>query len=258
MRANIVSLTAAIAISAAVIVAWSAGAFTPTSPPDAPPTAAPPPRLVVAGQERAVPMLGATSVGLAGAPVGLVPILATSALVSPGIEERATFGNGCFWCTEAIFQQVKGVRSVVSGYSGGSVANPTYREVCSGSTGHAEAIQITYDPSVVTFAELLEVFWKTHDPTTPNQQGNDIGTQYRSVVFYHNARQRDLAETYKRKLDEADAFTGPIVTEIVPYTAFYPAEAYHQNFYQEHRYHPYCRAVIRPKLEKFNKVFLSK
>src|SRR5687767_5112822 len=136
----------------------------------------------------------------------------------------ATFGNGCFWCTEAIFQRLEGVSKVVSGYAGGQVKNPTYKEVCSGLTGHAEVIQLTYDPSVITYDELLEVFWQTHDPTTLNRQGADVGTQYRSVVFYHTDEQKRLAELYKKKLDASGAFDGPIVTEISPLTAYYPAE----------------------------------
>lgn len=172
--------------------------------------------------------------------------------------QKATFGSGCFWCTEAVFQQLKGIHSVVSGYSGGATENPTYEQVCSGETGHAEVIQVEYDPAEVTFPELLEVFWQTHDPTTLNRQGNDVGTQYRSVVFYHDEQQRELAEAYKGKLDESGAFDDPIVTEIVPFTRFYPAEAYHQNYYRLNSRQPYCVAIIRPKLEKFRKVFREK
>ncbi|HTR80729.1 MAG TPA: peptide-methionine (S)-S-oxide reductase MsrA, partial [Bacteroidota bacterium] len=142
--------------------------------------------------------------------------------------ETATFAAGCFWCVEAVFQDLKGVDSVVSGYAGGSVPNPTYEEVCSGSTGHAEACQIAYDPAKISYAELLEVFWKTHDPTTLNRQGNDLGTQYRSAIFYHNDDQRKLAEHYKKELDSSSAFDAPIVTEIVPFSNFYKAENYHQ------------------------------
>lgn len=171
---------------------------------------------------------------------------------------QATFGSGCFWCTEAIFQNVDGVTKVVSGYAGGKVKNPTYKEVCSGLTGHAEVTQLTYDPKVVTYPELLEIFWQTHDPTTLNRQGNDVGTQYRSVVFYHNEEQKQLAETYKKKLDESGAFNKPIVTEITAYTDFYPAEDYHQNYYNLNGNAPYCTFVIQPKLEKFKKVFHDK
>lgn len=169
--------------------------------------------------------------------------------------ETATFGNGCFWCTEAVFQQIKGVKSVASGYTGGAVPNPTYEQVCRGTTGHAEAIQLTYDPKVVTYPELLEVFWRSHDPTTLNRQGNDVGTQYRSAIFYHSDRQRELAERYKRKLDEAGVYSSPVVTEIVPAAVFYPAEAYHQNFFNENPRQGYCRAVVGPKVEKIRAVF---
>ena len=175
----------------------------------------------------------------------------------PGMA-NATFGAGCFWCTEAVFQQLKGVQSVVSGYSGGSVKNPTYRQVCAGRTGHAEAIQVTYDPAVISYEELLEVFWKTHDPTTPDRQGNDVGPQYRSVIFYHTDQQKQLAEHYKQKLDTSGLFARPIVTEIVPFIEFYRAEAYHQNYFEENPGQPYCRAVIGPKVEKLKRVFQDK
>lgn len=167
----------------------------------------------------------------------------------------ATFGAGCFWCTEAVFQQMKGVVKVESGYSGGNRPNPTYEQVSSGATGHAEVTQITYDPSVITFEELLEVFWKTHDPTTLNRQGGDVGTQYRSVIFYHNEDQKQLAESYKAKLDASGAWDNPIVTEISAFKAFYKAEDYHQNYYNNNKRAPYCTFVIGPKLEKFEKVF---
>lgn len=167
----------------------------------------------------------------------------------------ATFGSGCFWCTEAIFQNLAGVEKVESGYSGGKVKNPTYKEVCSGLTGHAEVIQVTYDPRKVSYDELLEVFWKTHDPTTLNKQGADEGTQYRSVIFYHTDEQKKLAETYKKKLDESGAFDKPIVTEITPFSAFYKAEDYHQNYFNLNGSAPYCSYVIQPKVEKFKKVF---
>src|SRR5262249_21536731 len=147
--------------------------------------------------------------------------------------ERATFGSGCFWCTEAVFQRVKGVESVVSGYSGGDVPDPTYYQVCEGTTGHAEVVQVTYDPQVGSYRELLEIFWKLHDPTTLNRQGADVGTQYRSVIFYHTDEQKELAEHYKQKLDESGAFSRPIVTEIAPLSEFYPAEDYHQNYFRE-------------------------
>lgn len=172
--------------------------------------------------------------------------------------QLATFGSGCFWCTEAIFQNVEGVTKVESGYTGGKVKNPTYKEVCSGLTGHAEVIQLTYDPTKVSFDELLEIFWKTHDPTTLNRQGADVGTQYRSAIFYHNDEQKRLAEHYKKKLDEEKAFDSPIVTEIAPFTVFYKAEDYHQNYYNLNGDAPYCSFVIAPKVEKFKKVFKNK
>lgn len=172
--------------------------------------------------------------------------------------DTITFGAGCFWCVEAIFQRVEGVISVKSGYSGGPNANPTYKEVCSGLTGHAEVCQLIYDPSKVDVATLLEVFWQTHDPTTLNRQGADVGTQYRSVIFYHTDAQKALAESYKEKLNASGAFEKPIVTEISPFTAFFEAEDYHQNYFNENGTQPYCSFVIRPKVEKFEKVFKDK
>jgi peptide methionine sulfoxide reductase msrA/msrB len=173
-------------------------------------------------------------------------------------EEKATFGAGCFWCVEAVFQQLEGVISVVSGYEGGRVKNPTYREVCSGLTGHAEVIQVTFDPHKISFAQLLEVFWQTHDPTTLNRQGADTGTQYRSVVFYHSEEQMRLAEHYKQELNASGAYNSPIVTEISPASTFYPAEDYHQNYFRLNPEQGYCRAVIMPKVEKFRKVFAER
>jgi peptide-methionine (S)-S-oxide reductase len=172
--------------------------------------------------------------------------------------ELATFGSGCFWCVEAIFQRVDGVEKVASGYSGGHVKNPSYKEVCEGTTGHAEVCQLSYDPEQVSYDELLEIFWQTHDPTTLNRQGNDVGTQYRSVVFYHNEDQKVLAEKYKKELDEAGIYQNPIVTEIAPYETFYVAEDYHQNYFNENGSQPYCSFVIQPKVEKFKKVFKDK
>ncbi|MFN3916629.1 MAG: peptide-methionine (S)-S-oxide reductase MsrA [Flavobacteriales bacterium] len=169
--------------------------------------------------------------------------------------DTATFGAGCFWCVEAVFQQMKGVEKIVSGYSGGKVKNPTYKEICSGLTGHAEVVQIYYDSSVVSFDKLLEVFWATHDPTTPNRQGADVGTQYRSVVFYHNDNQQEIAEKYKQKLNEANAYENPVVTEISPIINFYKAEDYHQNYFNDNTQQPYCQFVIQPKVDKFRKVF---
>ena len=172
--------------------------------------------------------------------------------------DTATFGTGCFWCTEAVFQELKGVLKATSGYTGGKVANPSYEEVCTGTTGHAEALQIIYDPSVITYDELLEVFWEAHDPTSLNRQGNDVGTQYRSAIFYHNAEQKEKAEHYKAELNKSGAYDKPIVTEITGVTKFYPAEDYHQNYYNTHGSQPYCYLVIRPKVEKFEKVFAKK
>jgi peptide-methionine (S)-S-oxide reductase len=172
--------------------------------------------------------------------------------------ETATFGSGCFWCTEAIFLDVAGIRSVVSGYMGGKVKNPTYKEVCSGLTGHAEVVQLTFEPGEISYEQLLEIFWQTHDPTTLNQQGADVGTQYRSVVFYHSEEQRKNAEFYKSRLEEEGAFDKPIVTEIDAASIFYKAENYHQNYYNLNSNAPYCTFVIRPKLDKFKKAFKDK
>lgn len=170
----------------------------------------------------------------------------------------ATFGNGCFWCTEAVFTELKGVHRVVSGYSGGHVDNPSYKAVCDGTTGHAEVLQITYDPKVISFENLLEVFWNTHDPTTLNRQGNDVGPQYRSAIFYHTEEQRQIATAYKQQLDSTRVFPKPIVTEITAYSKFYPAEQYHQNYYANNPNQGYCAFVIRPKVEKFRKQFQDK
>jgi methionine-S-sulfoxide reductase len=169
--------------------------------------------------------------------------------------ETATFGEGCFWCSEAVYQRLRGVKSVVSGYSGGNVDKPTYEQVCSGRTGHAEVIQVTFDPSEISYDELLKVFWQTHDPTTLNQQGHDIGTQYRSAVFHHNEDQHRVAEAYKKQLDKSGVFKKPIVTEITPFKNFFPAEKYHQNYFNLNPNQQYCQFVIRPKVEKFDKEF---
>lgn len=174
------------------------------------------------------------------------------------VTETATFGTGCFWCTEAQFSSLKGVLKAVPGYSGGSTVNPSYEEVCTGNTGHAEVIQITFDPNIISFDELLEAFWIAHDPTQLNRQGNDIGTQYRSVIFYHNETQKNKAEDYKNRLNAENVFDNPIVTEISPYTEFYQAEDYHLNYYNQNPNKTYCVLVVRPKLEKFRKVFESK
>jgi peptide-methionine (S)-S-oxide reductase len=172
--------------------------------------------------------------------------------------EVATFGTGCFWCTEAVFQELKGVVKVYSGYMGGHVANPSYEEVCAGTTGHAECLQVFYDPELLSYDELLEVFWESHDPTQLNRQGNDIGTQYRSAIFFHTEEQRQKAEHYKAQLDKEGAYPNPIVTEITPASTFYPAEDYHQDYYNNHGSQPYCYLVIRPKVEKFEKAFAGK
>lgn len=169
--------------------------------------------------------------------------------------EKITFGEGCFWCSEAVFQRLRGVKSVVSGYSGGMVEKPTYEQVSSGRTGYAEVIQVTYDPAQISFDELLKVFWQTHDPTTLNQQGHDVGTQYRSAIFYHNEEQHRIAEQYKKQLDKSGTFKSPIVTEITAFKNFYPAEKYHQDYFNSNPTQQYCQFVIRPKVEKFNKEF---
>lgn len=172
--------------------------------------------------------------------------------------EIATLGSGCFWCTEAFFLRVKGIESVVSGYSGGKVKNPTYREVCTGLTGHAEVVQVKFDPGLITYGEVLEIFWNTHDPTTLNQQGADVGTQYRSAVFYHSDEQKKTAEAYKNQLDLSGVYKKPIVTEITPFSVFYPAEDYHQNYFALNPNQGYCQYVIRPKIEKFQKQYQAK
>ncbi|RYZ52665.1 MAG: peptide-methionine (S)-S-oxide reductase [Chitinophagaceae bacterium] len=173
--------------------------------------------------------------------------------------ETATFGTGCFWCTEAIFEQLNGVLKVTSGYMGGQVKNPTYKEVCTGETGHAECVQIVYEPSKISYDELLKVFFQVHDPTSLNRQGADVGTQYRSAIFYHTPEQKSKADYYKKELNNNGAFDKQIVTEVTPATEFYVAEDYHQEYYQNNKNtNPYCSIVIRPKLEKFQKVFADK
>ena len=180
----------------------------------------------------------------------------SSSMINPVEQtDTATFGTGCFWCTEAIFEQLNGVLSVTSGYSGGQVANPTYKEVCTGETGHAECVQVVYEPDKISYDELLEVFFQVHDPTSLNRQGADVGTQYRSAIFYHTNEQKEKAEFYKKRLEEEKAFDRPIVTEISPATTFYKAEDYHQNYYNLNSSAPYCSYVIQPKLEKFKKAF---
>lgn len=172
--------------------------------------------------------------------------------------ETATLGGGCFWCTEAIFKSLKGVETVESGYSGGHTKNPTYKEVCTGETGHAEVIQITFDPKIISFDEILEVFFETHDPTSLNRQGADAGTQYRSVIFYHSPEQKEKAEAYKARLNKENVFNKPIVTEIKAFDKFYKAENYHQNYFANNRSQGYCQFVIVPKIEKFKKIFKNK
>lgn len=167
----------------------------------------------------------------------------------------ATLGAGCFWCVEAVFEELEGVSAVSSGYMGGHVDNPTYRQVCEGTTGHAEVCRVLYDPEKISFERILEVFWKTHDPTTLNRQGYDTGTQYRSAVFYHDEEQKQAAERLKKRLDDSGAFNDPIVTEITAASKYYPAENYHQNYFSNNPNQRYCQAVIVPKMEKFRKVF---
>ena len=170
----------------------------------------------------------------------------------------ATFGGGCFWCTEAIFDRVAGVESVTSGYAGGKTDDPTYKEVCSGTTGHAEVVQIRFDPTQVSYADLLEIFFKTHDPTTRNRQGADVGTQYRSIVLFHSDDQKAVAQEVIRELDAAEIYPRPIVTEVKAFDTFFPAEVEHQEYYDLNGSQPYCRAVIQPKVEKFEQVFREK
>jgi len=172
--------------------------------------------------------------------------------------EAATLAGGCFWCLEAVFNDLRGVDKVVSGYSGGDVHNPSYRDVCTGRTGHAEVVQITFDPQVVTFRELLRVFFTIHDPTTRDRQGMDVGTQYRSAIFYHTPEQKTVAENVIAEMEAAKIYDAPIVTEVTPFTIFYPAEDYHQRYYEQNPDEGYCRAIIAPKVSKFRKVFLEK
>lgn len=173
--------------------------------------------------------------------------------------ETATFAGGCFWCTEAVFKRLKGIEKVISGYTGGRTPNPTYEEVLSGDTGHAEAIQIKFDPAIISYGQLLEIFFKLHDPTTLNQQGADIGEQYRSAVFYHSEKQKETAEKVIEKFEKDKVYNDPIVTEVTPFTNFYEAENYHQNYYKQNRSsNSYCRIVIDPKIQKLYKDFKDK
>jgi peptide-methionine (S)-S-oxide reductase len=177
---------------------------------------------------------------------------------APADAQEATFAAGCFWSIEAMFSQLKGVYSVYPGYCGGTLANPAYEQVCEGTTGHAESVQIIFDPAVISYADLLQVFWNAHDPTTLNRQGHDVGSQYRSAIFYHTPEQRELAEKSKRELDASSQLGAPIVTQIVPYVEFFPAESYHQHYYVDHPNQPYCAFVIEPKLETFESKFAAK
>lgn len=172
--------------------------------------------------------------------------------------ENATLGGGCFWCLEAIYDQLEGVIDVTSGYSGGKTAHPSYREICSGLTGHAEVVQITYDPSIISYKDLLDMFFDIHDPTTLNRQGNDVGTQYRSVIFYHNDFQKNIANQLIKNIEARKLWSNPVVTEVAEFTDFYPAEEYHQEYYQHNTYQPYCQVVIAPKLEKFRKMYKNR
>ncbi len=172
--------------------------------------------------------------------------------------DTATFGQGCFWCAEAIFERVNGVTSVTCGYAGGNVTNPTYEQVCAGKTGHAEVVQIIYNPDIISYDDLLKIFWQTHDPTTLNRQGADVGEQYRSIILYSNEAQKEKAEYYKNELQKSGAWDNPVVTQIVPLTKFYRAEEYHQHYYEKNPYGGYCSFVIAPKVEKFEKVFKDK
>jgi peptide-methionine (S)-S-oxide reductase len=188
--------------------------------------------------------------------IALIPVLflieSNNSIMAQKPEDSvATFGEGCFWCTEAVFERLAGVTSVISGYSGGEVKNPSYREVCTGRTGHAEVCQIHYDPKVVSYEELLDVFWHTHDPTTLNRQGNDVGTQYRSVIFYHSEEQKRLAEKSKAEIEASGLFDGPVVTRIDPFRNFYKAEDYHQDYFRNNPNQPYCTFIVKPKVEKF-------
>ena len=172
--------------------------------------------------------------------------------------EIATLANGCFWCTEAIFSRVVGIKSVIPGYSGGKTSKPSYEQVCTGTTGHAETIQIEYDPKIISFERILDIFWHTHDPTTLNRQGNDVGTQYRSAIFYHDENQKNIAEKFKKELEKEGVFEDPIVTEIVPFSNFYPAEDYHKEYYENNRNAPYCSFVIDPKIQKLLQKYSDK
>ena len=172
--------------------------------------------------------------------------------------EKATLGGGCFWCLEAVFQDLVGVEKVESGYTGGDIKNPTYQQICTGRTNHVEVIQVTYDPEIITYADIIDIFWRIHDPTTLNRQGGDVGTQYRSAIFYHNESQKMIAESSKSETDASDLWDNPIVTEVSPLADYYGAEDYHQNYYKDNPNQPYCRVVIDPKVRKFKSNYKQK
>jgi peptide-methionine (S)-S-oxide reductase len=199
--------------------------------------------------------LNITSINAQKKPIEKMKNLPSTTLSVPNGLEVATFGGGCFWCTEAIYEDVKGVQKVMSGYGGGHIANPTYKQVTSGTTGHAEVIQLFFDPKIITYQELLEIFWSTHDPTTLNRQGADVGAQYRSVIYYHSDQQKNEANFYKEQLNKEKVFSQPVVTEISAFQNFYVAENYHQNYFRDNGMQPYCQYVILPKVEKFKKAF---
>jgi methionine-S-sulfoxide reductase len=184
--------------------------------------------------------------------------LPTTRIEVPDGLDLITLGGGCFWCTEAVFQRLEGVEKVVSGYAGGMIKDPTYKEICTGTTGHAEVINVYYDPNKIDFENLLEIFWATHDPTTLNRQGADVGPQYRSAIFYHTSEQRQIAEGLKAELNAQQVFENPIITEITAFSNFYPAEDYHQEYYNLNGMQPYCQFVIRPKVDKLKKYFAAK
>jgi peptide-methionine (S)-S-oxide reductase len=172
--------------------------------------------------------------------------------------ETATLGGGCFWCLEAVYDQLKGVQDVISGYSGGSVNNPSYKQVCTGATGHAEVVQLKFDPQVITFKEILQIFFSIHDPTTLNRQGNDVGTQYRSVIFYHDDKQQSIACEVMKEIERTRIWNRPFVTEVTPFEKFYPAEDYHQEYFENNSQQPYCQVVVAPKVAKFRKQFMDR
>lgn len=243
-----------IAIITAVLLAAGGGFSTPTQEPDRPlPSPAPPAQSDQEQGERPADQPQENS-------DVETPQENQTAPAKPSSSEPklATLGGGCFWCTEAVFEMVKGAHDVVSGYAGGQIPFPSYEAVLTGRTGHAEVIQITYDPSVISYSELLEIFWRTHDPTTLNRQGPDIGTQYRSIILYHDDEQRELAEGLKAQLNENKAFKRPVVTQIVPYEVFYPAEPYHQDYFRKNPNAGYCQMMIVPKLKKFSQMFRDK